>query len=275
MRGFVRRQVLGLAALLTLPGLPGLAGTDAEELARVLHLDEVAAVLRDEGVTHGANLDRDMLDGRGGRYWADQVARIYAPERMARQVTQALAEGMTAQQIAQSIGFFETERGQEILALETAARISMQDPQVEAIARAAYSGLKGGDDGRLAAVTRFVEVNDLLERNVAGAMNASFRFYRGLADGGALNLDDEAILADVWGAEAETRADTETWLYGYLLMAYRPLRDADLEAYIDYSRTDAGQALNAALFAGFDKMYSDISYTLGRSLARAMAGSEL
>lgn len=275
MGGLLRRQVLGAAVLLALSALPAWAERPADTLARVLRLDEVAAVLRDEGLAHGANLDRDMLNGHGGTFWAQRVAQIYATDRMADVVTGALADGLSAAQIADCIAFFETGRGQEILSLETSARISMRDPEIEAIARAAYAGLKGSGDARLDSVARFVEVNDLLERNVAGALSSSYQFYRGLVDGGALELDDETILSDVWNDEAETRDDTEGWLYGYLLLAYRPLAGADMQAYIDFSGTPAGQALNAALFDGFDAIYRDISYGLGRSLAQAMAESDL
>jgi hypothetical protein len=41
------------------------------------------------------------------------------------------------------------------------------------------------------------------------------------------------------------------------------------------SRTDAGRALNRALFAGFNKMYDDISYALGMAVAREMQVQEL
>ena len=88
-------------------------------------------------------------------------------------------------------------------------------------------------------------------------------------------LDDRAILADVWSGEEETRADTESWLFGFLLMAYRPLSDVEMADYNAFSRTGAGQALNAALFEGFEVMYRDISHALGLAAAQAMSFSEL
>ena len=41
------------------------------------------------------------------------------------------------------------------------------------------------------------------------------------------------------------------------------------------SQTDPGRALNRALFAGFNKMYDDISYARGMAVAREMQVQEL
>jgi hypothetical protein len=272
---------MGLRLVSLFSGLIGLVAAGnvwagaADTLAEVLRIDEMIEVLHDEGRSFGGDLDRDMLGGRGGAHWADQIARVYDQDRMARHVRDALRDGMTDVQIADTLAFYETKRGQRILTLETSARRAMSDPEVEQIARETYDALKGSDDARLANVARFVDVNDLLERNVAGSLSSNFQFMRGLVDGGASDLSDGEITADVWAQEDETRKDTESWLFGYLLLAYRPLGDDDLEAYIDYSETPAGQALNAALFDGFDGMYLGISHALGVLVAEASFSSEL
>jgi hypothetical protein len=248
---------------------------DALALTKVLRLDEVIDVMRDEGQTFGTSLDDDMLDGRGGAFWARQVAQLYDPERMKDTVRMALANRMNDTETAMAIAFFQAPPGQRILTLETSARQAMADPDVEQIARTNYEDLKDTDDPRLIAVSQFVKVNDLLERNVAGTLSASFDFMRGLVDGGAGKMSENQIVAEVWAQEAETRIDTEVWLYGFLLMAYQPLSDAELEAYVDFSATSAGQALNTALFDGFDTMYRWISYELGVLVAGATTSSDL
>ncbi len=44
---------------------------------------------------------------------------------------------------------------------------------------------------------------------------------------------------------------------------------------IAFSRTETGQALNEALFQGFDYMIDAISYRMGEAVARAMDASDL
>ena len=115
----------------------------------------------------------------------------------------------------------------------------------------------------------------MIERNVTTAMNSNYQFLRGLSEGGGLNMSEEEILSDVVGEIEVIRADTTAWLYGYLLMAYSPLTDAELQTYIDYGQTPAGQAMNRALFDGFGTAYQDISYALGRAVALNMLAEEL
>ena len=263
-----------LAGLIAV-ALPAQVQAQAEELATVLRIDEVVEVMRDEGLAHGEELDSDMLDGEGGQPFADRISRIYDTGTMAGAVLDALGAGMSAQHIEQSIGFFSTERGQRILALETAARVAMADPVVEEIARQTYGDLMHSADPRFDAVAEFIAVNDLLERNVSGALNSNYDFYRGLVDGGALKMSEAGILAEVWSDEDELREDTEGWLFAFLLMAYQPLSDEDMQAYTDFSVSPAGQSLNGALFDGFDVMYRSISYALGRAVAQSMATSDL
>ena len=130
---------------------------------------------------------------------------------------------------------------------------------------------------RLALVGRFIDVNGLVDFNVSGALNANYEFYFGLVDGGAFpfEMTEEQVLADVWSQEDEIRAETEDWLYSYLAMAYEPVSDADLTAYIDMSETAAGKALNQALFAAFDVLYRQISRDLGLAAAQMVAGEDI
>jgi hypothetical protein len=124
----------------------------------------------------------------------------------------------------------------------------------------------GAEDPRLDLLTAFIETNDLVERNVSGALNSNFAFYRGLSEGGAFEVEipEELMLSEVWGQEPELRRDTIEWLYSFQLSAYSGLEDADIEAYTAFSATDAGTALNAALFAAFDTVFNQLSFELGR-----------
>ena len=88
-------------------------------------------------------------------------------------------------------------------------------------------------------------------------------------------MSDADIVTDVWGQEPEVRQDTESWLLAFLVMAYAPLPSGDLQAYTEFSQSPAGRALNAALFAGFETLYRDISYALGLMAGQGMQGSDL
>ena len=175
------------------------------------------------------------------------------------------------------VQFFEGETGRKIVGLEVSARQALLDEAVEAAGKERLEELTADGDPLLDLVTEYVEVNDLLEYNVVGAMNSNYAFYIGLQDGGAFDatLTEEQILTDVWSQEEVIRADTEDWLYGFLVMAYQPLTEAELTEYIALSETPEGQALNRALFVAFDELFVEISRALGRSAATFVVGEDL
>ena len=69
--------------------------------------------------------------------------------------------------------------------------------------------------------------------------------------------------------------ETEDWLFPFLALSYAPLSDAELQGYIDFSRTAAGKKMNTALFAAFDAVFVQISRDLGRAVAQQMTGDDI
>jgi len=245
------------------------------ELADALLLNEVADVLRQEGIRYGQDIDRDFLDGRGGAYFAEEVAQIYDADAMLQVLKTNLNARMSQADIAESLMFFDTERGRTILRLEISARLAITDSAVEEMAMASYAAAVEGGDGRLDAIRQFIDINDLTERNVAGALGSNYQFFLGMAEGGSHGMSDGDIIDQVWSQEQEIRAEVGRWLGSYLFMAYAPLSEADMQAYLAYSGTPAGRSMNAAVFDGFDEMYRAIYYSLGVAVAQSLLASDL
>lgn len=244
-------------------------------LMDALQVDEAVQILRDEGFAYADTLEADMLNGEGGSFWDAQVRQIYDIDRITERVRQALESRLSQEDVDLAIAFFGSEAGTQITTLENAARRAMLDSAVETAARDVYASLRGTDDPLMRLVSAFVDANDLIDRNVSGSMNSYVQFYMGLSDGRFLEQTEDQILQEVWSQQEEIRENTDAWLHGFLLMAYQPVPLTDLEAYVAYSDTPAGQALNAALFEGFEYVYSDISYALGRAIALNADGDEI
>ena len=164
-----------------------------------------------------------------------------------------------------------------IVGLEVSARRALLDDAVEEASEDAAAIAAADGDPRLDLVAEFVEVNNLVETNVAGSLNSNLAFYEGLVAGRAFGgaLTEEQILTDVWSQEADIRENTTEWLYSFLFMAYAPLEDADLDAYIAFSQTEAGEQINRAMFESFDALFTGISRSLGRAAAAEMTTQEL
>tara|TARA_R110002020_G_scaffold86600_1_gene213886 strand:+ start:401 stop:1210 length:810 start_codon:yes stop_codon:yes gene_type:complete len=261
--------------VVALLGLPAWADAQVEVLVDVLALSETVETLRVEGLENASELDRDMLGGNGGAAFQAQVNAIYDPARMTETLRAALGEALTPEQREEVIAFFDGPAGARIIALENSARSAILDEGVEAAARARYTALEGTQDARLDMITDLIGTGDMISRNVTAAMNANLQFLRGLSEGDALDMAEAEILSDVMGDMEEITLDTTSWLYGYMLLAYSPLSEEELADYIAFSRRSAGTALNRGLFEGFGRIYTEISYALGRVVALNMAAEEL
>jgi hypothetical protein len=275
--------MLRLAAPLVLSGLLALPATaetpvaDVSALYDALALPEMIEIMRLEGLAYGAEIGEGLFGGPPTAEWQRKVESIYDNDQMQAAARQALAAATAGQDIGPVVAFFTTEPGSGFIRLEASARRAMLDDDIEAAAKEAAAIAMADRTARYLQVERFVEANDLIETNVTGALNSSYSFYLGLQEGGAFGGDllPEDLLRDVASREPEIRSGTTEWVYAFLLLAYDPVSDADLERYIEFSETDAGRKLNRAIFGAFDDMFDDISRSLGRAAAIYMQGEQL
>jgi hypothetical protein len=272
-----RPLIAPILALLVLSATGALAQSATLPLFDLLRLPEMLEVMREEGMAYGQSIDDEMLGGQGGADWQATLEVVYDVERMRASVEPAIDWQMTGIDPAPIHAFFSTSPGSDILALELSARWAMLDPEIEASATAAAAEAFAAKTPRMARITEFSARNDLIERNVMGAMNSNLAFYHGMMAAGALppGLTEDQILADVWAQEPEIRVSTVEWLYSYLNLAYQPLSDEDLDAYIAFTTTPEGSALNAAVFAAFDALFEDISLMLGSAVSPHLSSQDL
>lgn len=247
------------------------------DFATALRIDEILGVIKAEGLANGEELAADMFGGSGGAGWAASMAQIYDPEAMRRQFDRSLdrLSEADAAALADSLTFYTSDLGQRIIGLELEARRAMLDPAVEEAAIADWKALT--DQRRLDQLDRFVAINDLVESNVMGALNANLAYYRGLSTGGAFGdpMPEDQMLSEVWAQEADLRKETVDWVFPYLSLAYSPLSEAELQSYIEFSDTAAGRRANAVLFAAFDAVFVAVSADLGRAVALRLNGQDI
>ena len=248
-----------------------------EALIKALDLDSLIEIMRAEGVDYGAGLQDELFPGRGGASWRAQVELIYRPERLWSIFGPRFEAELDGHDTAPALAFFTSDLGRRVITLEISARRAQLDKAVEDMAVGRMQQMRDDNDPRIDLVGQMIDANDLIDLNVVGALNSNFAFYRGLAQGNAFpeDMSEDQMLRDVWAQEDEVRADTEKWLYGYLVMAYQPLSDDELRRYIAFSRSKAGQVINTALFNAFDAMFDDVSFALGQAAAQQITGEEL
>lgn len=281
----MRALMLGAALALAAPAAPLLAQTPAVTapevlaLGETLRIDGVIAVMRDEGLEYGRTLRIEMLPEAPALAWQAEVSRIYDAAAMRAVFDTALSRALAGDSAVLTAAqrFFGDQRGQKILRLELEARRALLDDAVEAAAQEAARQMAEEATPRHDLLRRFAETNDLIELNVMGALNANLAFYKGLSQGGAFGqaMPEDDMLAEVWAQEPDLRRETEDWLWPYLSLAYGPLSDEELQAYIAFSASPEGQRLNSAIFAAFDELFVAISLQLGLAAGRQLQGQDI
>ncbi|NBT31861.1 MAG: hypothetical protein EBT13_08180 [Rhodobacteraceae bacterium] len=261
-------------AFLFVPAFASAQSEAAYDLFIATGQPEIIQIMREEGLDYGEMINSDLLGDTGGAKWRALVSDIYDAELMTSAVQAAFVRSISEEDAAAALSFFSSDAGKTII---VSARRAMLDDAAEAAANDAAAIAAADQTDRQKAIETFVVANDLIETNVVGAMNSNYAFYLGMMDGGALQgeLTEDQILSDVWSQEADIRQTTGEWVYSFLTLAYQPLSDADMAAYIAFSETPAGRALNNAYFAAYDDLFNNISRALGYGAAQAMTGSDL
>jgi hypothetical protein len=251
--------------------------TIVADFARVLRVDEILDVIKAEGLANGDELAADMFAGNAGADWSAAVARVYDTAAMRRNFDLSLSRlsEADAAALAESLTFYTSDLGQRIIGLELEARRAMLDPAVEEAAIADWKALS--DQDRIDQLDRFAAINDLVESNVMGALNANLAYYRGMSGAGAFGkpMPEDQMLSEVWSQEDDLRKETVDWLFPYISLAYSPLSRDELQAYIDFSDTPAGRRANAVLFAAFDAVFVVVSADLGQAVALRLNGQDI
>ncbi|MEM7721384.1 MAG: DUF2059 domain-containing protein [Pseudomonadota bacterium] len=250
---------------------------EVHALMRAVGLYDILQIMSVEGLDASVQMEADMFPGQGGAAWSAVVAGIYSADRLTQTFEDGIdVEAFTPEVLEELAAFYASDTGAAIVAGEVAARRAFLEDGVQDMAEAMVEDQRANNDPRLDLLAEFNEVNSLIERNVAGALNGNLAFLRGLSDGGAFDggMPEQSMLEQIWSQEPEIRASTTEWLFAYQITAYANVTDDDIRAYIDMSRSDAGQILNAALFEAFDVMFEQVSYSLGAAAAIFIAGEE-
>lgn len=270
--------VLGLA--LAVPALPARAepGTEAaDRLLAALRVSEFMEIHSGEGIRAADEIATEMLGGHVAERWETRIAQIYAPGTLEEIFVAELTDGLDLDTTEAALDFFESGLGARVIALDLDARAALADPDIEDSAIAYAEELREEDHGDVHRADAFIRQQDLVEQNVAGTLTSNLAFLRGLADGGAFDPEPtEAELAgQVWTYEPEIRAETEKWVYGYVLMAYAPLSDAEFAALTEYYGSPEGAALWRAWSAAYDALFTEVSYATGRAAAEEVLARDL
>lgn len=270
-----------LAFLMTVLPAVALAQTDRapDDVMDALRIGEVAAILEREAVATSSDLVEGLVPQARHGGWARIVARINDADRVEARLRETFAETLEPDAVAPILAFFDTALGARIIGLELSAREVLTTPGVEEAAAERFQEAVANDAPQVPQVEAFIDANDLIDSNVIGALNANAAFLEGMQDSGASGLGafvpEGDIRQEVWRQEPQIREGTISWVTAFVSLAYDPLPSDDFDAYIAFSQSDAGQALNQALFAAFDEVFVATARETGAALAGMLMSEDL
>lgn len=242
-------------------------------------LPELFRIMADEGIDYAQTVRVDFGIDVAADNWTQTVSAIYDPALMQEMFVTQFTEQMAGRDdvVADALDFAASDVGTRVLRLEISARDAMLDPDLDEAARDSLEDMRAAEHPRLDLIAERIEVNDLIDLNVAISLNTAFTFFNALGqeDDQGLVAPAQDLLAQLWTQEPMIRADTTEWIYSYFVLAYQPLSDADLQTYIDFSASDNGVALNNAMFAAFEYTFDHLSRALGNAAGTALQSTDL
>lgn len=257
-------RFLAAAAMMWASATATLANPDVERLLDVMGLPAMLEAFSSEGESAGASLNDTFLNGQGGSVWADTVSRLYDPVRLDAELRSQVIDKLDPDVATQALLFFESDLGEKIIDLEVQARLAMLDERLEDAARSAPSASSD-------AISDFLTVRDLVERNTDTALSAQEAFFAGLSEADTQQGD----APDLEARRDGIRASSESWLRGYYALAHSPLSEDEVAVYTAFWDTDVGRALDDALFDAFSESYVTLSFALGQAAGRLLPQNEL
>ncbi|KQI69832.1 hypothetical protein AN189_04995 [Loktanella sp. 3ANDIMAR09] len=250
---------------------------DIDPVYDALRMDELVTILRAEGLHYGDDIAAELFNGPVSGAWDGAVDAVFDTTVMADTLRSGLAAGLDDTDTDAIVAFYDSPLGQQITTLELSAREAFLDETIEEAATEAAAIAVADGGPRIDQMNAYLAANDVIEQEVTSTMNASVAFYMGLMDGGALppSLTEDEVLRDVYSRQDEIRRDVTSRVYAFLYLAYDPLSDADIDAYITFMESQPGQALSRATYAAFDAYYIDASRQLALAAAAQMRVSDL
>lgn len=282
---FISKQWLLAGALAVLTITPGSAQNTepsapaVDAFAGAFLLPDLFRIMAAEGIDYAQTVRVDFGIDISAESWTQTISAIYDPEQMQATFLTHFAEQMTARDdvLTDALAFAESDLGARVLRLEISARDALLDPDMDEAAREALEDMRAVENPRLDLIAERIEVNDLIDLNVAISLNTAYAFFNAMtqADSPGVAIPGQDLLAQLWAQEPIIRADTTEWIYSYFVLSYQPLSDAELSAYIDFSASPNGIALNNAMFAAFERTFDHLSAALGQAAGTALQSTDL
>lgn len=250
--------------------------SESDQIIKLMRFDELAVVTREEGLVANATLLEDFGLLSDDPAWQERLTTIFTVERIQSLFEAGFAEAFHPRSTKEALDFLKDPDWITIVSLQNDASIAVLDPDTEAASIEVYWKHVDKNSKRLALIEELIETVDLIEQNMAAAMNGMITLNQGMTSVlPELGFPDEELFAFFLEEESSMRADIAESLSSFFLMTYEPLSDQVLRDQIAFWGTQAGRDLSNAMMRGYDAVYDSLTYDLGRAMAEVLTETAL
>ena len=247
-----------------------------DQLYSALRLDEIVQIIKTEGI-HEANTTAEIYlksKGQTGTFRKD-IEKLYDRTNISTFLLDGVANRLTEDDAQSALAFYSGSLGAKIAQLEASARLAISDDAVESVAIEIAKAAGSKDHQRYKTLTKNIEDLELVEHNMKGAFASQYGFLTELSQADDIDLSQDQILSMLSANEQKLRGEISAWLIGYSYMAYQPLSDEELDAYLDFLTSKPGKALHKALFDVFNALSVETASALGVLIAATREARDL
>ena len=245
------------------------------DIYAALHMDEVVAVMRQEGLDEAEATAEIYLKNSVRNNFDGAVDALYAEASIKGQLLNGLRAALSESDAELALEFYRTPLGMLVGKLETTGRVAISNDAVEEMAISIAQKALQAKDERAELLQSAADEMGLTEYNLSGAFAARYAFLSGLSEADELGISQDQIIELIAADEDSLRAEIDQWVLGFVFMAYRPLSDTELSDYLAFQMSSIGKALNQALFESFNAVSIPNAGQLGKLLATALQARDL
>lgn len=207
----------------------------------------------------------------------DAAMASYDPGALAAEIAGTLTKTLSRADIEQALVWLESGVGQRVTRAEEAAAASSSPAVLQAYAAELERRPLPAERTRL--IAGLIDATRAVEQGARAAESVSLAVALGIdaaqPEQSRLGLGRLREAMRLMMPAAELRARISALLPPTFAYTYRELDDADLAAYLEFSRSPLGQRYHDALVRAFTEALTRASYSMGPLIEQALRGKAI
>ena len=211
-----------------------------------------------------SSLDAGLNQASGGEGMQEVSAIMhehFAPEKLKKSTRKSLDKNLSGGDVKKVLEWLESPLGRKITNMEVAA--SSGDPKKM---QAAMPELMN-DEKRVALVKKLDDAVLATESSVSMSMGMQKAMLAGVISKSPQGMDQLDQMVESMRPQIEAQYDK--YIIPSMVYTYRSLSHKELERYIDFAKTGAGQRYHKAVFSAMSEAVNKASEAVGRSLSES------